>query len=197
MSPLIRSFFRGLLVTLPLVATVYILVQLFSWMDGLVPVPQGWRMPFTGAGVIVLLTIVTLVGWLASNVMTKWFVQIIERLFSRLPLVKLIYSNIRDLIGAFVGDSKKFDQPVAVALGGGSPEQSVKLLGFLTREDVDEMGVLDHVGVYFPQSYNFAGQVMLVPRDRVIRLEVAASDAMSFIVSGGVAGDEKSEDEAA
>jgi uncharacterized membrane protein len=120
--------------------------------------------------------------------MTKWFVQIIEQLFARVPLVKLIYSNIRDLIGAFVGDSKKFDQPVAVEVGGG-----VKLLGFLTREDVDELGVADHMGVYFPQSYNIAGQVMLVPSERVTRLSIPASDAMSFIVSGGVAGEEKAE----
>jgi uncharacterized membrane protein len=187
-SPLVRSFFRGLLVTLPLFATVYIIVQLFSWLDGLVPVPEGWRMPFTGAGVLVLVAAVTLVGWLASNVLTRWFVQMVELLFSRLPLVKLIYSNIRDLIGAFVGDSKKFDQPVAVTVSG-----DVKWLGFLTREDVDELGVLDHVGVYFPQSYNFAGQVMLVPRERVTRLKVPASDAMSFIVSGGVAGEDRGE----
>ena len=82
-------------------------------------------------------------------------------------------------------------------MGRGPVEESVKLLGFLTREDVDELGVLKHVGVYFPQSYNFAGQVMLVPCERVIRLEVPASDVMSFIVSGGVAGDERAEDEAA
>ena len=191
MRPLVRSFFRGLLVVLPLVATVYIVVKLFNWLDALIPIPAGWELPFKGAGALLALALVTIVGWLASNVMTKWVVHLIEDLFARLPLIKLIYSNIRDLIGAFVGDSKKFDQPVAVSIVGG-----VKMLGFLTREDVDELGVLEHVGVYFPQSYNFAGQVILVPREQVTPLSVPASDVMSFIVSGGVAGEDKGEGEA-
>ena len=105
MRPLARSFSRGLLVVLPLVTTVYIVVQLFTWLDSLIPIPAGWELPFKGAGALLALALVTIVGWLASNVMTKWFVQLIEELFARVPLVKLIYSNIRDLIGAFVGDS--------------------------------------------------------------------------------------------
>ena len=192
MRPVVRSFFRGLLVLLPLAATVYIVTRLFSFIDGLIPIPPGWGVTFHGAGVLIVFALVTLVGWLASNVMTRWFVQMVEQLFARVPLVKLIYSNLRDLIGAFVGDSKKFDQPVAVSVGGG-----VKLLGFLTRENVDELGVDDHVGVYFPQSYNFAGQVILVPREQVTPLSVPAADVMSFIVSGGVAGEDKDKRSAA
>ena len=192
MRPIARSFFRGLLVVLPVAATVLIVIKLFTWLDGLIPIPAGWEYPFKGAGAVLALAIVTAVGWLASNVFTKWLVHLVEDVFARLPLIKLIYSNIRDLIGAFVGDSKKFDQPVAVSVVGG-----VKMLGFLTRENVDELGVLDHVGVYFPQSYNFAGQVILVPREQVTPLTVPASDVMSFIVSGGVAGEEKGEEQAA
>lgn len=186
LRPIIRSFFRGLLVVLPLVATVYIIIAVFHWLDGLIPLPEAWAVSFKGAGALVALSLVTLVGWLASNALTRWFVHLVEDLFARLPLVKLIYSNIRDLIGAFVGDSKKFDQPVAVSVVGG-----VKMLGFQTRESVDELGISEHVGVYFPQSYNFAGQVILVPREQVTPLSVPASDVMSFIVSGGVAGEEK------
>lgn len=184
---LLRSFFRGLLVVVPVVTTIYILVRLFLWLDGLVPWPDHLT-AFRGAGVLLIIAAMVIVGALASSVMTRWFFRIIERLFERLPLVKLIYSSLRDLISAFVGDAKKFEAPVAVRIAGGA-----KILGFITRSNVDDLGLPDHVAVYFPQSYNFAGQVMVVPRADVTVLQVPSSDVMTFIVSGGVSGDAKSD----
>ncbi len=185
---LLRSFFRGLLVVVPVVTTLYILVRLFSWLDGLVPWPESMA-SFRGAGVLLIFLSMVVVGALASNVVARWFFRGVERLFERLPLVKLIYSSLRDLISAFVGDAKKFEAPVAVRIAG-----QAKILGFITRTDMAEFGMADHVAVYFPQSYNFAGQVMLVPRDDVTILEAASSDVMTFIVSGGVSGERAVED---
>ena len=112
-------------------------------------------------------------------------VESAERWLSSLPLLKLVYGSIRDLIQAFVGDKKRFDKPVALALVPGSP---VRVLGFVTREALNELGKADYVAVYVPQSYNFAGNLLIAPRDQVERLDASSSDLMTFIVSGGVSG---------
>ena len=177
---LLRSFLRGLLVVVPVVTTIYILVRLFIFLDELVPWPEGFVF-FRGAGVLLIFTAMVVVGSLASSALTRWAVQLVQNVFERLPLVKLIYSSLRDLIGAFVGDGKKFETPVAIRVYG-----DIKILGFITRRDVDHLGIEDHVAVYCPQSYNFAGQVMLVPAKDVTVLEIPSSEAMTFIVSGGV-----------
>ncbi|HET9955365.1 MAG TPA: DUF502 domain-containing protein, partial [Polyangiaceae bacterium] len=108
-----------------------------------------------------------------------------ERLLKRVPLVKLIYTSIKDLIGAFVGDHRSFDRPVAMRLAADSP---VRMLGFVTREALHTLGFVEHVAVYLPQSYNFAGNLVLVPRALVEPLDVSSGELMTFIVSGGVSG---------
>jgi uncharacterized membrane protein len=101
------------------------------------------------------------------------------------PLVKLLYSSIKDLVGAFVGDQKKFDQPVIVNV---MPGGSAKALGFVTRKSMDFLGLEKSVAVYFPQSYNFAGSVLIFPLDQVQPIQADSSEVMAFIVSGGVSG---------
>jgi len=102
-----------------------------------------------------------------------------------LPLVRILHSSIKDLLGAFVGDKKKFDHAVLVELIPGS---SARMVGFLTSDDLAFLGLRDEVSVYLPQSYNFAGQLVVVPRSRVKTLDAPSSDVMTFVVSGGVAG---------
>jgi uncharacterized membrane protein len=99
--------------------------------------------------------------------------------------VKLVYSSIKDLINAFVGERKSFDKPVLVRL---SPDDSVRALGFVTREALASLGLPEHVAVYFPQSYNFAGNLLIVPHDAIQPLSVSSGELMTFIVSGGVSG---------
>ena len=84
--------------------------------------------------------------------------RFVEKTFSKLPIVKIFYSSIKDLVGAFVGDKKTFDRPVIVTL---DPSTDVKTLGFITREALDFLKLKDHIAVYFPQSYNFAGELKL------------------------------------
>ena len=76
-----------------------------------------------------------------------------------------------------------FDKPVIATIGAGG---SVKIVGFITRESLDNLGLEDHVAVYMPQSYNFAGNVLLLPKDAVTPLDIDSSQAMAFVVSGGV-----------
>jgi uncharacterized membrane protein len=104
-------------------------------------------------------------------------------MFVRLPLVKMLYSAIRDLIHAFVGDQKRFNRPVLVTL----PEScSIRVLGFLTNDDLAVLAIEDYVAVYLPQSYNFAGNLLLVPSHNVVPLDLDSGEVMRFIVAGGV-----------
>jgi uncharacterized membrane protein len=179
MNFLVKNFLRGLAIVVPAVVTVYVLYFTFVSIDRLL------GLPWPGAGFALTLAFIVLIGFLASNIFTRKIFQLLERLFVRAPLVKIIYSSLKDLTEAFVGDRKKFNQPVVVRLGAAA---EVYALGFLTREDLAALSMPGHVSVYFPQSYNFAGQLVIVPSQNVKPLEIDSSKAMAFIVSGGVSG---------
>ena len=181
---LVRSFFRGLLFVVPVSVTVYVLWWLFVKLDNLFDTGRWFGFHVPGLGVACTVVGVTMVGLLASNIMTRWAVNLMDRVFQRLPLAKIFYSSVRDLLEAFVGDRRSMHAPVLVSLGplGG------EALGFITREDLAWLGRKDSVAVYFPQSYNFAGSVVLFPRDKVTPVDADARAVMQFIVSGGVSG---------
>jgi uncharacterized membrane protein len=174
-----KYFVRGCLAVAPLAVTAYIVYLLLSFADRLLPVG------LPGVGILVAVTLITLVGYLTSNVIGRSAIDLFEHFLTRLPLLKLIYSSIKDLVAAFVGDRKSFNQPVTVALG---PDHGVRTLGFVTRNDLSMLNLPDCVAVYLPQSYNFAGNVIIVPRDRIALLQVSSTEVMTFIVSGGVSG---------
>jgi len=106
----------------------------------------------------------------------------LDALFNRLPFVRLLYSSTRDLLNAFVGEQRRFDKPVLVALG----DSGAHVFGFLTQESMDMFGVADAMTVYVPQSYGFAGNLVVFPAAQVRRLEADSAHVMAFIVSGGV-----------
>jgi len=182
---ILRSFFRGLLFVVPVGLTVYILYHIFVGLDQLIDTERWLGFSSPGLGAVVTLVAITLVGMLASSFLTRWVLRLMERLFERVPIAKLLYSSIKDLMEAFVGEKKKFDRPVLVSLG---KDRVAGMLGFVTRDDLEWLGREDDVAVYLPQSYNFAGQVLIVPRDRVAPVNADSSAVMKFIVSGGVSG---------
>jgi uncharacterized membrane protein len=174
---LLRSFVNGLIVLGPVALTVYLCVLAFQFVD-------GWlHIPIPGVGFLVTVALVTLLGFVTSNVVARGAVGMVDRLFARLPFVRLLYTALRDVFGAFVGDQKRFTIPVMVEL---APGTGVRVMGFLTQPELGEFALPDHVAVYLPQSYNFAGQTIVVPADRVTRLEAKPSDVLAFIVSGGI-----------
>jgi uncharacterized membrane protein len=177
MRILLRYLAQGALIAVPIAITLYVIVALVSFVDGLL----HFRIP--GLGLVVTLGLLMLLGFVASSVIGTRLVAFAEGLLGRLPLVKILYNAIRDLVGAFVGDRKGFDRPVLVRLPAG-----VVLFGFATRDALPFPGLDDHSAVYFPQSYNFAGNVVAVPRASITPLELKSSEFMSFVVSGGIAG---------
>ncbi len=169
-------FFRGLLFLTPLAITVYVIYQIFLFLDNLIPVP------IPGIGILMVLGLITFVGYLASLFFTKPLFDWFERGVFKIPLVNLLYTSIKDLMGAFVGEKKKFSSPVIVEIS-----DSLSRLGFITQEDMSVIEEPELVAVYFPHSYNVSGNVFLVKREKIKPLKgVKSSDVMKFMVSGGV-----------
>jgi uncharacterized membrane protein len=179
MKTLLGYFWRGCLVLVPVAVTVYVAYLVVATFDKLVPVG------IPGLGLALVLVAVTLVGFMTSNVIGRAVVDGAERWLSSLPLLKLVYGSIRDLVQAFVGNKKRFDKPVALSLMSGTP---IQLLGFVTRDTLAELGKADRVAVYVPQSYAFTGGLLIAPRELVEPLDISSTDLMTFIVSGGISG---------
>lgn len=174
MKRLTEYFLKGLLLFVPLFASVYIVVVLFLKIE------QLMRFPVPGVGVVVLFAGITLIGMLGSNFLTRRLVRWVDKVFEKLPLVKIIYSAVKDLLNAFVGDKKGFDRPVYVQL-----DKSVGVLGFVTNEDLSALGLEGKVVVYLPQSYNFAGNLVVVSKKVVTPLPVDSGETIKFILAGG------------
>jgi len=182
---LLRSFFRGLLFVVPVAATVYVGYLMFVTVDNLASSEKWLGRYVPGLGVAATIVVITGVGFLASNILTRWFVNLMERVFQRMPFARIVYVAVKDLLDAFVGEKKRFDKPVLVSLGA---DLAGEVLGFVTRDELAWLDRKGSVAVYFPQSYNFAGSVVIFPRERVTPVDAEPSAVMQFIVSGGVSG---------
>lgn len=175
----VQNFFEGLFLVVPVAVTIYVVFLVFNFID-------GWlNIPIPGIGFILTIGMLVLVGRLASNVFFRGAMGSLEKVLTRTPFVKLVYTSLKDLIEAFMGEKKRFDQPVLVTL---MPGGNAEAIGFVTRQNLDLLGLEDRVAVYFPQSYNFAGNLLVVPRSQIRPIHADSADIMTFIVSGGVSG---------
>src|SRR6185503_5825907 len=182
MARLLAYFLRGLVVVVPLALTVYVCFVIFTTID-------SWLgLPVHGVGFLLALVLITLVGAVASSIVTRGVLTAVDSLFERLPFVRLLYSSAKDMLNAFVGEKRRFDKPVLVEISG---DRAVKVLAFLTSDSLASLGAADNVTVYMPQSYGFAGHILVVPADRVTRIDADATEVMAFILSGGVTQVEK------
>jgi uncharacterized membrane protein len=182
MRTIVKYFLRGLLICVPILVTVFILLWAFTGLDKVFR--DLLRIPFPGLGILATISAIFVIGLLASNFLGKKLFGIVENIFKKLPLVKLLYGSIKDIVEAFAGEQKKFDKPVIASLG----QSGAKVMGFVTNQTLQNIGLTDYVAVYLPQSYNFAGNVLLFKKDSIQPLDIDSSKAMSFIVSGGVSG---------
>jgi len=175
MNWIVKNFLRGLIIVVPIAVTLYLLWEAFIRIDRLLD------LPIPGVGFALTIALLILIGALASNFFVRKFLQWTELLFTRAPLVRLVYASIRDLLEAFVGDQKRFNRPVAVSISDG-----LRTLGFMTQDDLAFLGLPGEVAVYLPFSYSMAGTLVVVPSSRVERLAVDSPSVMALVVSGGV-----------
>ncbi len=175
---LLNYFFRGLLLLVPVTIIGWALWQALTFLDGLIPTD------IPGMGLLILLAIVTFVGWLGSTLMFHPIVELFEELLQKIPFLKTMYGAVKDLVEALVGNKRKFDRPVLIRLG---PGMDVFRLGFITQEDLSHLGLgAENVAVYMPHAFNWSGNLLIVPVKNITPLHARAADVMKFVVSGGV-----------
>jgi uncharacterized membrane protein len=171
-------FFQGLLLIAPISITIFVIFKLFEFIDGLLPL----RIP--GLGLLIILGSITFIGMVGSYIIRTPFAILFNRVMDQVPLVKMLYTAISDLLSAFVGQKKKFTEPVMVIM---NHESNIRKLGFITERDLKNIGIGEEfVAVYLPHSYNFSGNMFIVPAVNVIPVAANSTEFMKFIVSGGV-----------
>lgn len=175
---LLSFFFQGLLLVAPISITLYVIYSVLMFFNRLIPID------IFGLGFLIVVAFITLVGAISSLLIRTRWSKFMNRMVERVPLISILYSSLKDLMSAFVGNKKKFTRPVMVIM---SKENNIRKLGFLTEQDTTGLGLgNDMVAVYLPHSYNFSGNLFVVPAENVVPIDAPASEVMKFIVSGGV-----------
>jgi uncharacterized membrane protein len=170
-------FIRGLLLLAPIFLTVYIIYGFFNWLD------SKFYFYFPGAGILTVVVSIITFGFIGTTFIFQPIVRVFEVGISHIPLVKFIYFSAKDLISAFVGDNKKFSEPVLIQI---NESTGISKIGFITQSDLDSFGIEGYISVYCPHSYAFSGEMYVIPKGKVKLLDISTSEAMKFIVSGGV-----------
>lgn len=175
-----RFFVQGLIILAPIGITAYALYWLFDKIDSIlrpyVNIP--------GLGFVIIIVFVVLVGWISSSFLMGGFINFFDQWMERTPVIKFIYTSTKDFFEAFAGDKRKFSKAVLANVFA----NDVWIVGFLTDEEMQkfDMGA-DKVAVYVPQSYNFAGQLYILPKEKVKKIEqITSGEAMKYAVTGGV-----------
>ena len=192
---LIQYFLQGLLIIAPLAITIYAIYWVVSTVDSWVPIFRqpvldangtvtGYEVKNYGLGFLLILAFIIVIGYLSSFFIQSRVFNLFDHWLEKTPGIKFIYTSTRDFFEAFAGDKKRFSKSVLANIFS----DDVWIIGFLTDEEMEkfELGA-DKVAVYVPQSYNFAGQLYILPRDRVRKIDkISSGEAMKYAVTGGV-----------
>jgi uncharacterized membrane protein len=176
---LLNYFLRGLLISIPIAATGTIVVWLFETIDGLLGKDH-----VPGLGIVIILTFILLIGWIGSSYIVQPILNWFNEWLEKTPGIKFLYSSVKDIMEAFVGEKKKFSEPVIVELAG----EGIYKVGFITQKDLKKIGLEGFSAIYFPQSYGFVGDLYFVKNDKVKPLNANPTEVFKMIVSGGVTG---------
>lgn len=192
---LFQYFLQGLLILAPIAITFWAIAAVFGFIDGILPnivhsiIPSlmedehGHIRSIPGVGFVVVITLVLLVGYISSSFIFTKIVEVFDRVLEKTPGIKFIYSTLKDFFEAFAGEKKKFTNNVLANVD----DNDVWRIGFITQDDMAEFGFKDYVAVYIPMSYSVAGNVYVIPKNRVKPItNISAAQTMRFAVSGGV-----------
>jgi uncharacterized membrane protein len=185
---ILTYFGRGLILIAPTYFTFLIIKESVAYLDNILPIyintDDKSPLYLPGLGLLIIVSSIVLLGFIFSRFVPQSFFSFTESILKKMPLVSLIYYSIKDLITAFVGDKRKFNQPVIVTLNA---QSNLKKLGFITQTDLTHLQIEGYVAVYCPHSYAFSGELFLVPKTQVEVLEhLSSTEVMKMIVSGGV-----------
>ena len=190
MKKLLNYFLQGLLFVVPIAITLWVIFKSILWIDSLLPFQVPIKIPglpsleIPGLGLLTIFVGIAFVGYISMRYIRNPLFSYLERMIDKAPLVKLIYSSVKDLVEAFVGEKRRFNKPVLVRL---EKDSQINRIGFITKEDLSEIGLeKEMVAVYLPFSYSFAGELIILPRENIRTLDTSGTEAMKFIISGGV-----------
>lgn len=183
---IVSYFLQGLLLIAPMFLSIYAVFYIFNLIDS--SIEKVFRFIFhfyyPGIGIIAMFFIIALIGFVGSLVFFQPLLHILDELMERVPVVKDIYSSVKDFFGAFISKKKKFDKPVMFEIGKNT---GVFRMGFITQDDLSEMNIKDKVAVYAPWSYNLSGTLYIVNTDQIQPInDIGAGDVMKFVMTGGV-----------
>jgi hypothetical protein len=188
-SRLLQYFLQGLLILAPVTITCYAIYWIVSGIDNLLPIftftdeTGKVHVQNYGVGFLIIIAFIIIIGYFSSFFITGRIVSFMDKLLQKMPGIKHIYSTTRDFFEAFAGNKKKFTKHVLANVD----DNDVWRLGFVTKDDMAEFGLQDYVAVYIPMAYSVAGNVYVLPRNRVKPIrEISATQTMKFAVSGGV-----------
>jgi uncharacterized membrane protein len=191
----IQYFLQGLLIIAPLAITIYAIYWVITTVDSWVPIFReavrdvdgritGYEVKNYGLGFLIILAGIILIGYLSSFFIQSRLFNLFDRWLEKTPGIKFIYTSTRDFFEAFAGDKRRFNKAVLANVFA----NDVWIIGFLTDEEMQkfELGA-DKIAVYVPQSYNFAGQLYILPKEKVRKIEkISSGEAMKYAVTGGV-----------
>lgn len=182
-----RRFIAGLVVTVPLMATVAALVWIFRLIDGAMapPVSRWIGRDMPGLGLVLTGLIVLLTGVIATNMVGRRILQRAESWLLHVPLFKTVYAPVKQLVAAFSPENEYgFKRVVMVDEPGRG-----MVLGFLTREFTLDRGdrLEPMVVVYVPTNHLYLGDVIVYPVDRVLYPDLSVQDGIRIFLTGGMA----------
>ena len=194
MAALKKYIIAGLLVWLPFAATVVIVKLVIDLLDKtILLLPPEWHpvallgFSIPGFGIILALSILLLTGMLAANLFGRRFVEIWERILNKIPLVRSIYSSIKQISNTIFDPSGKSFRKVVMLQ---YPRKGLWSIGFLTNDNVgDEMSAVDDrlVAVFIPTTPNpTSGYIVMVRNDEITELDMSVEEGFKFIISMGV-----------
>lgn len=180
----IRSFIQGLIIIGPFAITVWVIWSVVFSIDNLVPSVSG---RFPGLIFFIVIFGTTFIGFFGNKfIIGRLIVDGLDYVLEHIPGIKFLYTSLKDVLGSFVGDKKKFNVPVWVKTNE-TPE--IWRIGFLTQTDMSVVNLNQMIAVYLPHSYAVSGWVIITKYTNVKEVTgMSAAEAMKFAVSGGVAG---------
>lgn len=180
----LRSFIQGLIIIGPFAITVWIIWSIVFSIDNIIP---SISEKFPGLIFFTVIFGTSFIGFFGNKfIIGRLIVDGVDYVLEHIPGIKFIYSSLKDVLGSFVGDKKKFNVPVWVKTNE-TPE--IWRMGFLTQYDMSVVNLDQMVAVYLPHSYAVSGWVIITKYNNIKEVTgMSAAEAMKFAVSGGVAG---------
>ncbi len=192
MKSIVKNFINGILTIVPIILVVYVIYKTFLFLDGLLgnSLKHFFKDDYIpGIGLLTTFILITLLGWMSTKYVTGKIIKLIDYLLEKIPVVKTIYSVIKDTVQSFLGDKKSFSKVVLVVI----PGTEMRSIGFITSEQLEDFysPLKDHVAIYIPQTFQVAGFTFLIPKEQVEIIDIKVEDAMKFVLSGGMTSSSK------